>query len=736
MRDALPGGVAVRDLGEQRLSDLARPERVFQLLAPAVPADFPPLRTLDVLPHNLPLQLTSFVGRERELVAVRAALSTARLVTLTGPGGTGKTRLALQAAADALDAYPEGVWLVELAALADPALVPQAVAAAVGVREEPGRPLPATLTEALRPKRLLLVLDNCEHLLDAGARLADALLRTCPQVTILATSREALGIAGEATWRVPSLSLPDAQRPQPPEALTQYAAVRLFVDRAVAVLPTFRVTNQTAPAVAQICARLDGIPLALELAAARVRVLPPEHLLARLEDRFRLLTGGSRTALARHQTLQGAVDWSYGLLSDEEQTLFRRLAAFAGGWTLEAAEAVCAGGRIGAPEVLELLTRLVDKSLVAVEEQADGTARYRLLETLRQYGRQKLTAGGETDGVQQAHAAHYVAMLAARHEGRDLATWVPRWEREHANLRAALDWWEACGDAQVLLQALGKWQHWQYNGHLGEGRQRVARALAAPGAEAPTAARSAALHAAGCMAMWQADSSAARTAAEERLALDRGRGVDLFGAMYLLARIEMERGDFAGARRRLEEGLRELPTARTSGHWLAWLGAVLLREGELGAARARCEESLARFRAIAQGRPTPDLALALDKLTSVAYEQGDLAAARACSREALLIRQGMGDKADSPNTLEGFAALAVAEGRPVRALRLAGAAAAARRAVGRAQSTVDRDVVERRLARARRALTPEEAASAWREGEAMPLEDALADALDGAQDTT
>ncbi len=321
------------------------------------------------------------------------------------------------------------------------------------------------------------------------------------------------------------------------------------------------------------------------------------------------------------------MDWSYALLSDEEQTLFRRLAVFAGGWTLEAAEAVCAGGRIGTPEVLELLTRLVDKSLVVVEEQADGTARYRLLETLRQYGRQKLTAGGETEGMQQAHAAHYVAMLAARHQRRDLATWVPRWEREHANFRAALDWWEERGDAQVLLEALGRWHHWQYNGHLEEGRQRLARALTAPGAGAPTAARADALYAAGAMAMWQADYPAARAAAEERLALDRAWGADLFGAMYLLARIEMEGGDLPAARRRLEEGLREIPATRTSGHWLAWLGAVLLRQGELGAARARCEEALVRFREQAQGLPTPDLALALDKLTSVAYEQGDLVAA-------------------------------------------------------------------------------------------------------------
>src|SRR5262245_32041588 len=322
VRDTLPPGVALQDLGEHRLSDLARPERVFQVLVDGAPAAFPPLRSLDALPHNLPLQLTSFVGRERELAAVHGLLAGHRLVTLTGPGGTGKTRLAQQAAAEALvpaagrPGFADGVWLVELAALADPALVPQAVAAAVGVREDPGRPLLATLTDALRHRRLLLLLDNCEHLLDACARLADALLRACPHLTVLASSREALGLAGETIWRVPSLAVPAVPtgRPlSPPEALTRYAAVALFVDRAQAVQPSFRMTDRNAPAVAAICQRLDGIPLAIELAAARVRALAVEPLLVRLEDRFRLLTGGSRTALERHQTLQAAVDWSHAL---------------------------------------------------------------------------------------------------------------------------------------------------------------------------------------------------------------------------------------------------------------------------------------------------------------------------------------------------------------------------------------------------------------------------------------
>ena len=300
--------------------------------------------------------------------------------------------------------------LVELAPLADPALVPQAVAAATGVREDPGRPLLGTLAAALAPRRLLLVLDNCEHLVEGCARLADALLRACPRLRVLATSREALGVAGETAWRVPPLAVPGARRPPPLERLTQYEAVRLFIDRALAVQPAFRVTDASAPALAQLCHRLDGLPLALELAAARVRVLPVEQLLARLEDRFRLLTGGSRTAPARHQTLRAAVDWSYDLLDAPERALFARLSVFAGGWTLEAAEAVGPGARVEADEVLDVLTRLADRSLVVAEAHGDGTARYRLLETLRQYAQQKLAASGEEDAARGRHAAHYLAL--------------------------------------------------------------------------------------------------------------------------------------------------------------------------------------------------------------------------------------------------------------------------------------------------------------------------------------
>jgi len=431
--DNLPPGVSLRDLGEHRFKDLQRREQIFQLLHPDLPADFPPLRSLDALPNNLPRQLTSFIGREREMAEVKRLLTTTRLLTLTGSGGCGKTRLALQVAADLVEEFANGVWLVELAALTDPALVPQAVASALGVREEPGRPLLATLSDYLKAKRLLLLLDNCEHLVAACAYLAEALLRACPHLRILATSREALNIAGETVWRVPSLSLPDLLHLPSVEHLTQYEAVRLFIERALISRPDFVLTSQGAPSVAQVCHRLDGIPLAIELAAARVKVLSVEQIAARLDNRFRLLTSGSRTALPRQKTLRAAIDWSYDLLSETERMVLRRLSVFAGGWTLEAAEAICVGEGIEWHEVLDPLMQLVDKSLVMMEEQG-GTVRYRLLETVRQYGRDKLPASGEADVVRGRHRDWYLA-LAERAEpellGSNQAVWLERLETEH-----------------------------------------------------------------------------------------------------------------------------------------------------------------------------------------------------------------------------------------------------------------------------------------------------------------
>ncbi len=384
VRDQLPTGVTLQDVGEHRLRDIARPQHVFQLIGPDLPTGFLPLRSLNSVPNNLTSPLTSFIGREREMADVAALLRKTRLLTLIGPGGTGKTRLSLEVAAEALDTFPDGVWFVELAPLSDLALVPQAVGSAWNLREQPGRSMVDTLVDYLRAKTLLLILDNCEHLVNACAELVTALLRACPKLKILPSSREALGISGETTYRVPSLSLFDGSSPSTPETLLQSESARLFVERAKALEPHFILTAQNLHSVAQICQRLDGIPLALELAAARVRLLSVDQILARLDDRFRLLKDGSRTDLPRHQTLRALIDWSYDLLSETERSALAHLSVFAGGWLLEAAEAILG------PHGLDLLSSLADKSLVVIEESENDEKRYDLLETIRQYAREKL----------------------------------------------------------------------------------------------------------------------------------------------------------------------------------------------------------------------------------------------------------------------------------------------------------------------------------------------------------
>ncbi len=551
-RDALPASTTLRDLGAHRLKDLARPEIVFQIVHSSLPADFPPLRSLDnpALPNNLPQQPTSFIGREAQVDEVKALLDKTRLLTLTGAGGSGKTRLSLQVAADLLDGEGDGVWLVELAALADPALVPQAVADVLGVKEQAGMTIQASLVEWLKPKRLLLVLDNCEHLIAACASLAADLLRNCPHVHILASSREPLNVAGEQTYRVPSLSLPDPKQAQTVESLSQFEVVRLFIERAQAVQPTFKVTNANAPAVAQVCFHLDGIPLAIELAAARVRSLSVEEINTRLGQRFRLLTGGSRDTLPRQQTLRALIDWSYDLLTESEKTLLRRLSVFAGGWTLSAAEVVCAGEPVEDWEVLDLLTALVDKSLVVAEPLGDGT-RYRLLETVRQYGGDRLGESGEAEAVRGRSASCFLALAEEAEpqlQGPEQGSWLVRLEAEHDNLRSSLAWEEqsAAGAEAGLRLAGSLWRFWFVRGHLSEGRQWLGRALARtkPGAAGPdgasggeaTATRGKALNGAGNLAWSQSDYAGARALYEEGLTVRRQLR-DQGGISYSLTRV-------------------------------------------------------------------------------------------------------------------------------------------------------------------------------------------------------
>lgn len=436
-------GFQILDLGVVRLKDLASPERVFQVVCPGLPSEFPPLRSVEGSParHNLPAQLTTFVGRRKELEQVSGLLVANRLVTLTGSGGSGKTRLAVQAASEQADQFKDGVWFVDLAAVSDPGLVPAEVAAVQGIREEPGQSITQALVASLGRKAQLLVLDNCEHLLAGCAHLIEALLRSCPDVKVMATSREPLNIPGEATFRVPSLSLPDPKRSYTPDELEEFESVRLFVDRARLTAPSFAIAPDDCKALARVCWQLDGIPLAIELAAARVRSMSIEQISTRLNDRFRLLTGGSRTAMPRQQTLKALVDWSYGLLTDAERAVLRRLSVFAGGWTLEAAERVVVGAEVEDWEVLDLLTSLVDKSLVNFDSEW-GRERYRLLETVKGYASEKLEECGERAETVAKHLEWFASLAeqsGAWTRGPQRQEWLERLEPEQDNLWLALE---------------------------------------------------------------------------------------------------------------------------------------------------------------------------------------------------------------------------------------------------------------------------------------------------------
>jgi predicted ATPase/class 3 adenylate cyclase/DNA-binding CsgD family transcriptional regulator len=480
--DQLPDGAELLDCGTHRLRDLGRPEHVFALVHEDLSDDFAALRSLDTFPNNLPDQLTSFVGRTEELSALRTAVGETRLLTLTGAGGAGKTRLALQLAADCLDLFPDGAWWVDLAPISDPQLVGDAVANALGVR-----PLPsATALEAscahLAASNTLVLLDNCEHLLRACGEVAETLLRSCPNATVIATSRTSLAVAGETDWRIPSLSLPPRERERESvEVLSQFDAVRLFIERARKARPNFSVTNENAPAVAQICEELDGLPLAIELAAARVRMLSVEQIAAGLGDRFHLLTGGTRTALPRHQTLRASVDWSHELLSDPERALLRRLAVFAGGFTLDLAESVCADQTLPRVAILDLLASLVDKSLVVAEERV-GAVRYRMLETVRQYGMERLDEAGELSAMRDRHRDGLLALaeqIAPALHGPGQREWLDVLDHEGGNLAAALDRaLESDGDLALrLCVALTFW--WKLRGLFQPAERGFARALQA-----------------------------------------------------------------------------------------------------------------------------------------------------------------------------------------------------------------------------------------------------------------
>src|SRR5215207_1559152 len=553
VRDQLPTGTTLRDLGEYRLKDLFRPERVFQLLAPGLPSEFPPLRTLDAYRNNLPIQPTPLVGREKEVADVceRLARPGVRLLTLTGTGGTGKTRLGLQVAAELTDEFEDGVFFVSLAAISDPEFVVPAVAGTLGVKEAGGQPLLESLEDYLREKRILLVLDNFEQVLEAAPMVSE-LLSAAPYLKVLATSRIPLRLYGEHEYSVPPLALPDPERPPSVERLTQYEAVRLFVERAQAAKVDFSVTNDNAPAVAEICHRLDGLPLAIELAAARIKLLTAQAMLARLGNRLKLLTGGARDLPERQRTLRSTIEWSYGLLEEDEKTLFARLSVFAGGRTLEAIEAICDAEGDLPVDVLDGVESLVDESLLRQEEGPGGEPRFVMLETIHQYAKEKLQESGESENLRKLHARYFLALAEEaepRLRGPEDVEWLERLEAEHDNLRAALSWALERGEAELALRLAGAlWRFWEARGLYSEGHRWLEEALAkANGASA--AARAKALEGEGWLVYHSGQVDQAVIAAREGLKLSEQAG--LGGAvaasfLRLLGWMAMLRGDNEG----------------------------------------------------------------------------------------------------------------------------------------------------------------------------------------------
>jgi len=731
----LPPETRLQSIGLHRLKDLQRPEHLFQVFHPDLRPAFPPLRSLDAHPNNLGLQLSSFVGRERELRDVKAALQNGRLITLSGPGGVGKTRLALQVAAEVLHEFDDGVWSVELASLSDPALVPQTVAMTLGVQEAPHDSPLGTLVHALRARRALIVLDNCEHLVDACARLAEALLRGCSGLKILATSREPLAIPGEAVYTVPPFTVPDPATLPALAALAKYEAVRLFVERAGSSKPGFTMDTANASAIAQACYRLDGIPLALELAAARVGTLTVTQIVERLDARFGLLTGGARTALPRHQTLRATMDWSHDLLSSKEQALFRRLAVFAGGFTLEAAEAVGAGDQVPGDDVLELLAQLLAKSLL-VAAGTDREVRYGMLETVRQYSQERLDASTDAAAAQERHQRYYVEFAEAAEphlEGPEQLVWLDRIETEHDNLRAALAWGAGHGDAEPMLRLCAAlWWFWYVRGYHSEGRRWLGDALAHTGKVSP-AVKARALDGAGTLAADQGDYTAALACFEQSLAIhrDTGRTAGVARALHGIGRVAWRKGDYERAAARYEEALAlrgQLGVSVIIGQVLNSLITLAMARGEHQKAAALLHESLVVNRELGNKRA---VVVATGNLGILALRLGNYADAAPLIRETLALRRELGDRRGVVSELVALGLLRAAERDAAQAARLLGAAEAIGESIGAPLSSSERAVADydRYVAIARVDLGEEALAREWAVGRTMTLEQALTYAL-------
>jgi predicted ATPase/class 3 adenylate cyclase len=788
VRDELPEGATLRDMGERRLRDVLRPEHIYQLIISDLPSEFPPIKTLEVFLHNLPAQMTSFIGRETELAEIKQALKAHRLVTLTGSGGAGKSRLSLQVGMESLPEFSDGAWLVELAPVTDPALVPQTLLSTFNLREDRHRSVLDVLIDYLRGKNLLLLLDNCEHLIEACAQISDSLLQACPKLHILASSREALGITGEFAYRVPSLNTPNPEKLPPLDQLEKADSIRLFIERAATAKPGFILTDVNAFSLAQICFRLDGIPLAIELAASRVKVLSPDQIAARLDDRFRLLTGGSRTALPRQQTLRAMIDWSYSLLSDPEKSLFRRLAVFVGGWTLEAAESVCASplqNDILPEGVLDLLTRLVDKSLVVMEETA-GEIRYHRLETIRQYSREKFFETDEVQAVRDRHLDYFVRfaeLVDKKLKSKEQLLWQNRMSAEQDNLRAALEWGLSRNPDSALRIAGAANLFWTAGGYSAEGFRWTQKALAQvekhPSPDEATGdqhlvARAKALCGLTRLYLSLGDNASAKGAAEESVALYR-QSQDRLGLAFALIVLAYPL-EFLGERLPAETALQEsYSIGRDEGDTyiicraLNRLGHVIVdlyqdrnlaqryveeslnmaREAGLRSQEAQAYEILGF---IATHRQDHESARRYFQESARAYEEigasfnvileksnlahlerrlGNYAQALEYYRETISAFRNMGQTGAIAHQLECFGFIALAENQHERALQLFAAGSALREKSNTPMTPDEQIYFDEQLNNLRQNLDLTTFDSAWSKGRSMKMEQAIELAIAG-----
>ncbi len=777
VREHLSQELTLLELGEHYLKGLARPEKIYQLVAADLQKDFPPLNSIQAATNNLPVQLTSFIGREREIKEARQKLESARLLTLIGPGGTGKTRLSLQLGAEVLPDFADGVWFIELAPLADPALIQQTIASMLGVRAQIGMPLKNIVFDFLREKNLLLIFDNCEHLVEACAQLADEFLHNAPNLKIIASSREALGIGGETIYRVPSLGLPD-QGITSREALVEFEAIQLFLERARAANPRFDLTEKNTSSVAQICRRLDGIPLALELAAARVSVFSAEQIASRLDDRFKLLTGGSRTALPRQQTLRALIDWSYDILSEDERALLRGLSVFAGGWVFEAAEAIC-----NDMDVLNLLTQLVNKSLVTVDEEADEP-RYRLLETIRQYARDKLLETGEAARIRDRHLDYYVHLTEKSEQelfGTMALSWVNRLEAEYDNMRAAIEWGMDNNVLAVLRMAGALPNFWFRRGYESEGikwvEEALTRADALSQADADEAHRrmviiAKAWQSLALMSFSQGNMTKAIAASATCAALARQLGNKslLAGVLGFEAASLMNSGRFENIEALTDEALtaaRESGDNFALGMALGMIGSRMLMSGkDVVAGREYANQGLALLKdytsrfgysmvsfaigmgARFQGRfseAREQFAMLLPIFGSMGDHhrmnmihseaahmerlEGGHEKAALMYRDTILEWKRLGHRAAVANQLECFAFIAKIQERPELAAQLFGAAEKIREVISIPMNDMEQVEYNREVGDLRAGMSESQFKEAWNKGREMTMEDAVALAL-------